>query len=364
MKKKTKNLPRIKEQKGISVQEKTNKIAVEKLKQKRQIKRSIDELFKGIVDGDTTALSQGITLIESAKHDDRVLANTLINKCLSRPKPQSIRVGITGVPGVGKSTFIESLGQYLTDRGERIAVLAIDPSSNVTKGSILGDKTRMMSLVQNDNAFIRPSPSGTILGGVGQYTREAIILCETAGFTTVLIETVGVGQNEVTVSEIVDFCMLMKLAGAGDELQGIKRGVTEMADSILIHKADGDNIKAAKLAKLEFRNALHLYAQKQSGWQPKVQLCSSLNGTGIEEAWQLVENYISITKSNGYFDQNRENQNIFWMTKAIENKLQSSFFEHPEIQSEITKQMELVKTNMVTPFQAAETLFNLYKSRL
>lgn len=354
----------ISEIRGVKQTQTTNIEAIKQIQLRRRSLLDCETLFDNIIKGDRTALSQGITLIESAKHDDRVLANTLINKCLSRPKPQSIRVGITGVPGVGKSTFIESLGQYLTERGERIAVLAIDPSSNITKGSILGDKTRMMTLVQNENAFIRPTPTGTVLGGVGQYTREAIILCETAGFSTILIETVGVGQNEVTVNEIVDFCMLLKLAGAGDELQGIKRGVIEMADSILIHKADGDNIKAAKLAKLEFRNSLHLYAQKQSGWQPKIQLCSSLTGKGIKEAWQLVENYISITQSNGYFEQNRENQNIFWMKKAIENKLQSSFFEHPGIQSEITKQMERVKTNMVTPFQAAEALFDLYKSRL
>lgn len=363
--KKNHSKKKISEVKGVTQSNITNANAIKNIKLKRQILPSSDALFNLITQGDTTALSQGITRIESQKPEDRILANELITKCLGKSMvSSSIRVGITGVPGVGKSTFIESLGQHLSELGEKVAVLAIDPSSILSKGSILGDKTRMINLVQKNNVYIRPSASRTTLGGVGQYTREAIILCEAAGYSTILIETVGVGQNEISVSEMVDFCMLLKLAGAGDELQGIKRGIIEMADSILINKADGNNINAAKLAKTEFENALHLYAKKSSGWLPKVKLCSAMEGIGISEAWQLVKDYISITKANGYFDKKRKNQNEYWMMNAIENRLKSSFFEQPQIQSEIKQQMKLLKANTISPFQAAETLLALYKSIL
>jgi len=353
------------EQKGVESVRNTNSEAIEHLKKKRQHKPRIDHLFNRITQGDRTALSRGITLIESQKSNDRKLANELISRCLEYSKDKfSIRVGITGVPGVGKSTFIESLGKHLLRDEKKIAILAVDPSSTVSKGSILGDKTRMISLVQHQNVFIRPSASGSTLGGVSRNTREAITLCEAAGFSNILIETVGIGQSEIEVSEMVDFVLLLKLAGAGDELQGIKRGVIEMADSILINKADGDNLKAAKMAKTEFKNALHLYAKKSSGWMPKVQLCSATEESGIAEAWQLVEAYVSLTKSNGFFNRKRENQNVSLLRKTIENQLKSSFFNHPLIESHLNEQNHLVKQGKISPFQAAQHLLELYKSSL
>mgnify|MGYP001600847453 FL=1 len=364
MKKKTEHFKGTKELKGVSDQETTNKNAVEKLKKKRQIKRTLDELFNGIVDGDTTALSQGITLIESTKHEDRVLANTLIDRCLNHPTPQSVRVGITGVPGVGKSTFIEALGQYLVKQNCKIAVLAIDPSSSKSKGSILGDKTRMTELVREPNVFIRPTASGATLGGVGQYTRETIILCEAAGFDKILVETVGVGQGETAVYEMVDFFLLLKLAGAGDELQGIKRGIIEMADGILINKADGANIQAAKLAMSAFKSALHLYADKTSGWNPKVKLCSALENSGVGEAWTMIEHYVKNTLTNGYFLHKREEQNVFWMIQSIENQLRTDLFQHQKTKKFIEQQIQLVKENKVSPFTAAQAVLAQHKSSL
>jgi len=325
---------------------------------------NIESLYENIKKGDRTSLSIGITLIESQKNLDRKLANNLINKCLSQKQKQTIRVGITGVPGVGKSTFIESLGNKLVNNGHKIAVLAIDPSSKISNGSILGDKTRMAKLVKQDNAFIRPSANRTALGGVGQYTRETIILCEAAGYDIIFIETVGVGQNEISVSEMVDFFLLLKLPGAGDGLQGIKRGVIEMADAIIINKADGDNKIPAKIALNDFRNALHLYKQKKSLWQPKVLICSSINETGIDQAWELIKSHQNITLSNGYFNKNRAKQNSFWMMKSIENQLKNDFFEDKKIQSAIKQQIKLVRDNKISPFQGAKFLIGLYKSSL
>ena len=350
---------------GMGLVPSTNSEAIKELKKKRQDRPKTEELFKRITQGDLTALSRGITLIESQKSSDRLQANDLITKCLNFSKHHSsIRVGITGVPGVGKSTFIESLGKRLLKNGKKIAILAVDPSSTISKGSILGDKTRMVNLVQQTNVYIRPSASGATLGGVGQYTREAIMLCEAAGFSNILIETVGVGQSEIEVSQMVDFVLLLKLAGAGDELQGIKRGVIEMADSILINKADGNNTKAAKLAKAEFKNALHLYAQKSSGWQPKVKLCSAIEETGIAEAWQLVEDYVTLTKSNGYFEKRREIQNVSLMQKSIEHQLKSSFYEHAAVKHNLEQQKNLVRKGEISPFQAAKNLLDRYKMGL
>ena len=330
----------------------------------RRKKINIESLYESIKKGDRTSLSIGITLIESQNNLDRKLANNLINKCLSQKQKQTLRVGITGVPGVGKSTFIESLGNKLANNGHKIAVLAIDPSSRISKGSILGDKTRMAKLVKQDNAFIRPSANRTALGGVGQYTRETIILCEAAGYEIIFIETVGVGQNEISVSEMVDFFLLLKLPGAGDGLQGIKRGVIEMADAIIINKADGDNKIPAKIALNDFKNALHLYKEKESLWQPKVLLCSSINETGIEEAWDLIKSHKKITLSNGYFNKNRAEQNSFWMMKSIEYQLKNDFFEDKKIKSAIKQQTKLVRDNKISPFQVAKFLVDLYKSSL
>ncbi len=272
---------------GVEDPEKTNKSSISNIQKKRKVQPSADELVHAILAGDITALSRAITLVESKNPDHMEKANQVIKKCLPHAN-KSIRIGITGVPGVGKSTFIESFGKLLTDNGKKVAVLAVDPSSGISKGSILGDKTRMEDLVKEKNAFIRPSPSGESLGGVARKTRETIILCEAAGFDTIIIETVGVGQSETAVHSMVDFFLLLKLAGAGDELQGIKRGIIEMADAIAINKADGDNLKRANLAKLEFNRALHLYPDKESEWKPKVMLCSAIKKTGIDEIWSMI----------------------------------------------------------------------------
>ncbi|MGA1226485.1 MAG: methylmalonyl Co-A mutase-associated GTPase MeaB, partial [Tamlana sp.] len=285
-------------------------------------------------------------------------ANNILKSCLPFAN-KSIRIGITGVPGVGKSTFIEAFGKHLTSLGKRVAVLAIDPSSTITKGSILGDKTRMEALVKDKNAFIRPSASGDSLGGVARKTRETIILCEAAGFDVIIIETVGVGQSETTVHSMVDFFLLLKLAGAGDELQGIKRGIIEMADAIAINKADGDNVKNAKLAKVEFNRALHLYPEKASKWQPKVTTCSALHNEGIDAIWEIILDYVELTTKNNYFITKRHEQNKFWLIQTIENQLKSDFFNAPIIKKELEEQLKLVETNKTTPFAAADYLMKL-----
>jgi len=335
-----------------------NASELKSIKVKRKRQPSSKTLIKDILKGDITALSRAITLIESKNPAHSKKANTIINGCLPFAN-NSIRIGITGVPGVGKSTFIESFGSYLTSLGKKIAILAVDPSSSLTKGSILGDKTRMEDLVKNKNAFIRPSASGNSLGGVARKTRETIILCEAAGFETIIIETVGVGQSETTVHSMVDFFLLMKLAGAGDELQGIKRGIIEMADAIVINKADGDNIKKAKIARTEFKRALHLYPTRASDWEPKVTLCSALHNEGVSEVWRLINAYTSHVKDNGYFDNQRRSQNKFWLIQTIKDKLQSNFFDNTNINKELMLQIDLIEKQKTTPFAAAEYLLSL-----
>ncbi len=346
------------EQEGVTSSEITNAEAVSKLKAKRKSKRDTQDLINSLLDGNITALSQAITIIESKHTKHQEQAHQIVKACLPHAN-KSVRIGITGVPGVGKSTFIEAFGNYLTAQDKKVAVLAVDPSSSLTKGSILGDKTRMESLVKNENAYIRPSASGESLGGVARKTRETITLCEAAGFDTIIIETVGVGQSETAVHSMVDFFLLLKLAGAGDELQGIKRGIIEMADAIAINKADGDNLKAAKLAKVEFNRALHLYPAKASNWQPKVTLCSGLQNEGIAEIWKVIEEYLEITKSNNYFSSKRNEQNKYWLIQTIEEQLKSDFFNHPTIKIELQKQLALIEANKTTPFVAAEYLLNL-----
>ncbi|MGJ8594060.1 MAG: methylmalonyl Co-A mutase-associated GTPase MeaB [Aquaticitalea sp.] len=346
------------EKEGVSQPETTNKDAVKSIKQKRQTQPSADDLVKDILKGNMTALSRAITLVESTNPEHLKKANEIIQQCLPRAN-NSVRIGITGVPGVGKSTFIEAFGTYLTSNGKKVAVLAVDPSSTLSRGSILGDKTRMEDLVKDDNAFIRPSPSGTSLGGVARKSRETIILCEAAGFDTILIETVGVGQSETAVHSMVDFFLLLKLAGAGDELQGIKRGIMEMADAIVINKADGDNLKNAKVAKVDFNRALHLYPAKESGWQPKVLLASALKNIGIPEIWELIMNYIKQSKNNDYFDHKRNEQNKFWLLQTIEDRLKSDFYNHPTIKKELQVQLQLIEDGKTSPFVAAELLLGL-----
>ncbi|NNE32906.1 MAG: methylmalonyl Co-A mutase-associated GTPase MeaB [Winogradskyella sp.] len=348
----------LKEQEGITPPETLSHNSANSIKKKRLKTPSARDLVAGILDGNMTALSRAITLIESTNTEHLKKANEIIANCLPFAN-KSVRIGITGIPGVGKSTFIEAFGSYLTSQEKKIAVLAVDPSSSLSRGSILGDKTRMEELVKDPNAFIRPSPSGASLGGVARKTRETIILCEAAGFNTILIETVGVGQSETAVHGMVDFFLLLKIAGAGDELQGIKRGIIEMADTIVINKADGNNIKAAKSAKVEFNRALHLYPPKSSEWTPKVSLCSALNREGIEDVWILIQDYLQTTQTNGYFEENRNNQNRFWLLQTIEDRLKSKFYNSAKVKSELQAQIELVEAGKTTPFAAAEYLLSL-----
>ena len=335
-----------------------NADSASRIKRSRKKETSVESLFQKIIQKDQTALSRAITLIESNQPQHQEKAGLLVEKCLPYAN-KSIRIGITGVPGVGKSTFIEAFGTYLANNDKKVAVLAVDPTSTVSGGSILGDKTRMETLVSHKNAFIRPSPSGDSLGGVAKKTRETIILCEAAGFDTLLIETVGVGQSETTVHSMTDFFLLLKLAGAGDELQGIKRGIIEMADAIVINKADGENLKPAEKARSEFRRALHLYPPKESGWKPKVLLSSALHNTGIEEVWEMIEEFNSSVKANKQFYMKRQQQNKFWLQQTINEHLKSRFYNNPEIKGELQQQMKAVENNETTPFAAAKYLLSL-----
>ncbi len=345
---------------GVTPLDKTSRVSVEKIKKRRLKDLTASEYVKKIFEGQVTSLSQAITLVESTNKKHQRIAQKIVKKCLPH-SGNSIRIGITGVPGVGKSTFIETFGNHLTHAGIKVAVLAVDPSSSLNKGSILGDKTRMETLVRNPNVYIRPSASGKTLGGVTKKTRETILLCEAAGFDVILIETVGVGQSETAVHSMVDFFLLLKLAGAGDELQGIKRGIIEMADSIVINKADGDNIKFAKIAKNAFENALHLYPIKSNTWQPKVVICSALNDIGILEIWQLIKNYIKVTKSNQSFDEKRKEQEQFWLYDAINEQLNSQFYTDKKVKNELEKQLQLLAQKKTTPYEVASILLNLKK---
>lgn len=345
---------------GIEHPKSTDTASIKRIKLSRNKLPPTQEFVNHILKGDRTSLSRAITLIESTKPEHQKQASKIIAACLPHAN-NSVRIGITGVPGVGKSTFIEALGKHLTGLGKKVAVLAVDPSSSINKGSILGDKTRMEALVKDENAFIRPSPSGDALGGVAQKTRETIILCEAAGYDTIIIETVGVGQSETAVHSMVDFFLLLKLAGAGDELQGIKRGIIEMADAIIINKADGDNVKAAKLAKTEFARALHLYPLKESTWQPKVATCSALYQESIDAVWQIIEEYLSLTKSNGYFTQKRNEQNKYWLLETINQQLKDQFYRDPKIRRELKLQLKQLEDGKITPFEGAKSLLTLSK---
>lgn len=316
-------------------------------------------LTDNIKAGSPVALARGITLIESNNPDHRKKASILIENCLNSSQ-KSLRIGITGVPGVGKSTFIEALGNLFTADGKKVAILAIDPSSTISKGSILGDKTRMPSLATNPNAFIRPSAAGDSLGGVARKTREAIILCECAGFDTVIVETVGVGQSETVVHSMVDFFLLLKISGAGDELQGIKRGIMEMADAIVITKDDGDNQVRAKSAKQEFQRALHLYPPKTNGWEPKVLTASAYENKGISEVKELIGSYEDHCRKTGNFSLKRAEQNTEWMEQTLLALLQDRFKNHPKIKDLLPYYREQVALNKQSPFKAAEELLNAY----
>ncbi len=328
----------------------------------KETQSKASDYFNGIISGDRVALSRAITLTESTREEHQLIARELIEKCLPY-SGNSIRIGITGAPGAGKSTLIDSFGSYLTKIDKRVAVLAIDPSSKKGKGSILGDKTRMDRLSIDSNAFIRPSPSLGSLGGVAKTTRESIILCEAAGFDVIIVETVGVGQSEIAVHSIVDFFLLIMIAGAGDELQGIKRGIMEMADAIAINKADGDNITKAQAARSEFAHALHLFPPSESGWIPKVETCSSLNDTGIDSIWKIIDEYHLHTVSKGYFEYNREQQSIFWMYDTILENLKSSFFNQSKIKAVLPEYEKKIKDKLISSYTAAVELLEIFKNR-
>lgn len=349
----------LQEKAGISQPESISSQSVEHIQLSRKVQPSAEELVQGILAGNTTALSRAITLVESTNPIHLAKANTIINSCLPYAN-QSVRIGITGVPGVGKSTFIEAFGKHLTSLGKKVAVLAVDPSSTISHGSILGDKTRMEELVKDPNAFIRPSASGETLGGVARKTRETITLCEAAGFDTIIIETVGVGQSETAVHSMVDFFLLLKIAGAGDELQGIKRGIMEMADAIVINKADGDNIKKAQFAKLEFNRALHLFPAKKSGWTPTTATCSALTFEGIPEVWNTITEFLNLTQTNSYFLEKRKEQNQFWMMETINDQLKSHFYSNPEIKKLLESTKKAVQNDETSPFAAANLLLETY----
>ncbi|MBP6588354.1 MAG: methylmalonyl Co-A mutase-associated GTPase MeaB [Flavobacterium sp.] len=344
---------------GVSQPEFISATAVQKVQKFRQKQPSAKELIEGILSGNISALSRAITLIESTNANHLAKAKEVIAACLPQAN-QSIRIGITGVPGVGKSTFIESFGKHLTSLGKKVAVLAVDPSSTISHGSILGDKTRMEELAKDSNAYIRPSASGETLGGVARKTRESITLCEAAGFDTILIETVGVGQSETAVHGMVDFFLLLNISGAGDELQGIKRGIMEMADAIIINKADGDNIKKANLTRAAFNRALHLFPPKKSGWIPTTATCSALTNEGIPEIWKTIKHYIEITKANHFFIENRADQNQYWLLETINEQLKTNFYHHPEIQKILDATKKAVQNGELSPFAAAKFVLEKY----
>lgn len=344
---------------GVEQPETISWIVAHQIQQFRRKQPSAEELIAGILKGDKTALSRAITLVESTNPEHLEKANEVIKGCLPYAN-NSNRIGITGVPGVGKSTFIEAFGTYLTSIGKKVAVLAVDPSSSISHGSILGDKTRMEELVKDKNAYIRPSASGDTLGGVARKTRETIILCEACGFDTIIIETVGVGQSETAVHSMVDFFLLLKISGAGDELQGIKRGIMEMADTIVINKADGDNIAKAKLAKTEFSRAMHLFPAKSSGWIPKVTTCSAYEKTGIDAIWDIISEYLELVKANHYFEEKRQNQNQFWMMETINEHLKSHFYNHSNVVQFLEETKKAVLNNEISPFAAAMNLLEQY----
>ncbi len=320
---------------------------------KNKIAPSTDDLVNEIFLGNPAALAKAITLVESSHPDHLEKANYIIEKSLTKSS-RTIRIGITGVPGVGKSTFIEAFGMLLIEQGKKVAVLAVDPTSSLTKGSILGDKTRMNELSKNANAFIRPSASGDSLGGVAKKTRESIILCEAAGYDIILIETVGVGQSEIAVHDMVDFFLLLKLAGAGDELQGIKRGIMEMADGIVINKADGTNKKNAEFAKQEFARALHLYPPKKNNWVPKVLTCSAVNNEGIQEIWTVIKDFELQTLENGFFEENRKTQNKNWFLLSVNEHLKKQFYQREKVKMDMEPILKAIADNQISPFHAAK----------
>jgi LAO/AO transport system kinase len=330
--------------------------------QKSQTKRphlTIDDYVNGVLKNDKTLLARAITLIESNSIDHYDKAREVLKKLLPY-SGKTLRIGITGVPGAGKSTLIETLGSYLIELGHKVAVLAVDPSSTVTRGSILGDKTRMEKLSRQLNCFIRPSPSGGTLGGVTRKSRETILVCEAAGYDVILVETVGVGQSEITVRSMVDFFLLIMIAGAGDELQGIKRGVIEIADALLINKADGQNKTRAELARKEYAMALKYLTPATRGWKTNAFTCSALTGEGIPELWRLIKTFETQTKESGVFDERRKNQALEWVYSMIENYLKESFYNNPEVRNQFHQVKQEIMNETLLPTTAAEQLLRTF----
>ena len=317
------------------------------------------EYVEGIRKGNVTMLGQAVTLVESQLPEHQSLAQEVIEKCLPYTG-NSKRIGITGVPGAGKSTSIDVFGLHVLNRGGKLAVLAIDPSSELTKGSILGDKTRMEKLSVQKDAFIRPSPSAGSLGGVARKTRETIVLCEAAGYDNIFVETVGVGQSETAVHSMVDFFLLIQLAGTGDELQGIKRGIMEMADGIVINKCDGDNVERAKLAAAQFRSALHLFPTPPSGWSPKVLTYSGYYELGIDEVWKMIDEYFEFVHKNGYFEERRRQQEKYWMYETINEQLKRHFYTNPVIEEMLAAKKQMVLSARQSSFVAASDVLDYY----
>jgi len=315
----------------------------------------VDSIAAGVLSGDRTLLAKAITLIESNSPRHFEAGQELVRRLLPA-SGNSIRVGVTGVPGAGKSTFIESFGLWLIERGHKVAVLAVDPSSSLSRGSILGDKTRMEELARHPSSFIRPSPSGGALGGVTRKTRETIIACEAAGYDIILIETVGVGQSEVTVRSMVDFFLLMQIAGAGDELQGIKKGIMELADLVVVNKADGNNIQAAELAGRELNNALHYLRQATPGWTTKALTCSAVQKTGLPEIWHEIERFVEQGKTSGVFEERRQSQVLQWFESLLTEAVLNRFYSDPKITKQLPRLRAAVQDGSLPVLLAVQKL--------
>ncbi|MDR2926736.1 MAG: methylmalonyl Co-A mutase-associated GTPase MeaB [Cytophagaceae bacterium] len=344
---------------GVDKLPSVNLDAAHRFLKKKRANFTIEQYINGILEGNVTVLSRAVTLIESALPEHQEIGQEIILRCLPY-SGKSIRLGITGVPGAGKSTFIEALGLHVLNCGSKLAVLAIDPSSERSKGSILGDKTRMEQLSAMPKAYIRPSPSAGSLGGVARKTRETIVLCEAAGYDTIFIETVGVGQSETAVHSMVDFFLLIMISGAGDELQGIKRGIMEMADGIAVNKADGQNVQKAELARAQYRNALHLFPPTRSGWTPRVETCSAILPAGINAVWDMILEYVKFTQGNNYFDEHRKEQSHYWMYETINENLKNSFYHNPKLKDIITEYENKVLNDEISSFEAAKILLNVH----